>query len=214
MYSKPAYGGIRATAMVGNDSDYGRILEYGCVITPKNGVYLGWQDTGRPDNPSGIWRHRSVNLPPHPYLRPTTDEAIEDGSLGVSPSTRSGRTTRDAEVTAVPSRDCHQSSSQFSDRRDRVPCGPRRILGYNRDIIGSVAEVVKQLAVVQQALGSMPGDAAGLQGAARHIGDMGRAAGAAAREIQGLSAAHGVLSDQVGVVNAQIREQLSVMGRA
>ena len=24
---KPAYGGIRATALVGNDSDYGRILE-------------------------------------------------------------------------------------------------------------------------------------------------------------------------------------------
>jgi phage gpG-like protein len=81
MYSTPAYGGIRATAMAGNDSDYGRIHEFGCVITPKNGVYLGWQDTGRPDNPSGIWRHRSVNLPPHPFLSVTTDESVDDGSL-------------------------------------------------------------------------------------------------------------------------------------
>jgi hypothetical protein len=81
MYFKPAYGGMRATALVGNKSDYGRILEYGCVITPKNGVYLGWRDSGRPDNPSGIWRHRSVNVPPHPYLRPTVEDAIEDWEL-------------------------------------------------------------------------------------------------------------------------------------
>ena len=81
MYFRPAYGGIRATALAGNDSDYGRILEFGCVITPKNGVYLGWKDSGRPDNPSGIWRHRSVVVPRHPYLSTTTNEAIADGSL-------------------------------------------------------------------------------------------------------------------------------------
>lgn len=77
----PAHTKVRGTAWVRNQVEYARILEFGCVVTPKNGIYLGWKDTGRPDNPSGIWRHRSVNLPPHPYLGPTVEEAIEDGTL-------------------------------------------------------------------------------------------------------------------------------------
>jgi len=81
MFFKPASGGLRASALVGNKSDYGRIHEFGCVITPKAETHLGWKDTGRPDNPSGIWRHRSVEVPPHPFLGPTTDEAIDDGGL-------------------------------------------------------------------------------------------------------------------------------------
>ena len=81
MYYKPAYGDLRATALAGNDSDHGRIHEFGCVITPKSGPHLGWKDSGRPDNPSGIWRHRFVREKPHPFLSVTTNEAIADGSL-------------------------------------------------------------------------------------------------------------------------------------
>jgi hypothetical protein len=81
MYYMPAYGAMRATALAGNDAPYSRIHEFGCVITAKARSHLGWKDSGRPDNPSGIWRHRSVMEKPHPFLSVTTREAIEDGSL-------------------------------------------------------------------------------------------------------------------------------------
>ena len=82
MYWTPASGGLRATAMVGNSDRRARGFEFGgCVLRPTSGTHMGWKDTGRPDNPSGIWRHRSVNQNEHPFLGPTTDEAIDDGSL-------------------------------------------------------------------------------------------------------------------------------------
>jgi hypothetical protein len=36
---------------------------------------MGWKDSG------GIWRHRSVLMQEHPFLGPTTDDAIDDGDL-------------------------------------------------------------------------------------------------------------------------------------
>ena len=75
MYFKPAYGGVRATALAGNDSDYGRILEFGCVITPQNHKFMHWVDSG------GSWYHTMLVVPAHPYLSTTTEEAIRDGSL-------------------------------------------------------------------------------------------------------------------------------------
>jgi len=81
MEAVPAHTRLRGTAWVRNQTAYARILEFGCVVVAHNGIYLGWRDTGRADNPSGIWRHREVKVPPHPYLGPTVDEAIADGTL-------------------------------------------------------------------------------------------------------------------------------------
>jgi len=76
MYYKAAYGdGPRATAWVGNRVDYSRILEYGCVIEPANFEFLHWRDSG------GSWFHQFLESPPHPFLEPTVDESIDDGSL-------------------------------------------------------------------------------------------------------------------------------------
>lgn len=77
----PAYAGLRTTALVSTDSPYSRILEFGCVVTPKKETHVAWHDTGRPDNPSGWWRHEIVEIHAHPFLGPTTDEAIADGEL-------------------------------------------------------------------------------------------------------------------------------------
>jgi phage gpG-like protein len=75
MYYKPAYGGIRGAALVGNKVDYSRILEFGCVVVPVHKRFMHWKDSG------GSWYHTILVVPPHPFLGPTTDEAIRDGEL-------------------------------------------------------------------------------------------------------------------------------------
>jgi hypothetical protein len=75
MFYKPAYSGLRATAMVGNSAEYSRILEFGCVITPKDHDFMHWEDS------RGSWYHPVLVVPPHPYLSTTTEEAIDDGEL-------------------------------------------------------------------------------------------------------------------------------------
>jgi hypothetical protein len=75
MYVRPAHSGMRATAIAGNDAEYSRILEFGCVIVPVNKKFLHWTDTG------GSWYHTILVVPPHPYLGPTTEAAIRDGDL-------------------------------------------------------------------------------------------------------------------------------------
>jgi len=83
MFWTPASAGLQATAIVGNSDKRARLFEHGgCVLKPTSGTHMGWKDTGRPDNPSGIWRHRQVDWDhEHPFLGPTTDEAIDDGEL-------------------------------------------------------------------------------------------------------------------------------------
>jgi phage gpG-like protein len=81
MFFTPAYGNERASATVGNRSEYGRVLEYGgCVLQPTNRDMLKWRDS------MGWWSHRKLPLgsgemPAHPYLGRTTDEATADGEL-------------------------------------------------------------------------------------------------------------------------------------
>jgi hypothetical protein len=76
MTYKPASQGLRATAMAGNAASYSRILEFGCVVTPVSGKkFMHWVDSG------GSWYHEMLVIPPHPFLEPTTDESIRDGSL-------------------------------------------------------------------------------------------------------------------------------------
>jgi hypothetical protein len=79
MYYIPARrGGIRAYGWVGNESDYARIREFGCVVSALNKEDLHWKDSG---SPVKGWFHKVLEHPPHPYLSPTTEEAVDDGSL-------------------------------------------------------------------------------------------------------------------------------------
>ena len=74
MYVARAYQGIRATALIGNKAPYSRISEWGCVIEGSDRM-LSWADS------AGRWRHWSLVHPEHPFLEPTVDESIDDGSL-------------------------------------------------------------------------------------------------------------------------------------
>jgi len=75
MYVNRATGELFAEASWGNSSDYGRILEFGCRIFPVSKKFMHWEDSG------GSWYHKFLDVPPHPYISTTTEEAIEDGSL-------------------------------------------------------------------------------------------------------------------------------------
>lgn len=78
MFVKEATRALRAAAKVGNKAEYSRILEFGCVIRPTNKKKLHWKDTG---SPIKGWYHDFLVVPEHPYIEPTTEEAIHDGSL-------------------------------------------------------------------------------------------------------------------------------------
>jgi hypothetical protein len=82
MFTEPASGGLKASALVGNDDQRARLFEYGgCVLRSDKGM-LKWRDSGRPGNPGGFWSHWSLRVDQeHPFLGPTTDEAIDDGTL-------------------------------------------------------------------------------------------------------------------------------------
>jgi hypothetical protein len=75
MFYKPASSGFRATALVGNKVEYSRILEFGCVVTPRHNKYMHWTDS------RGSWYHEFLVVPEHPFLTPTIEEAIDDDSL-------------------------------------------------------------------------------------------------------------------------------------
>ena len=82
MYWTPAAGELRATAYVGNNARHAKLLEHGgCVLTPTHGKTMTWKDTGR----KTAWRHTRLpvdgEFPAHPFLEPTIQEAIDDGSL-------------------------------------------------------------------------------------------------------------------------------------
>ena len=76
MYYTPASGGLRATAAAGNSALHAKLLEFGgCVLRPTSGKVMHWTDSG------GSWYHAVLPAPAHPFLGPTTQEAIDDGSL-------------------------------------------------------------------------------------------------------------------------------------
>jgi hypothetical protein len=82
MFTEPASGGLKASALAGNDDKRARMFEYGgCVLKSPRGM-LRWRDSGRPDNPGGFWSHWFLRVDDeHPFLGPTTEEAIDDGEL-------------------------------------------------------------------------------------------------------------------------------------
>ena len=76
----PASRGVRATAMVGNNARYAKLMEHGgCVLQPTSRKVMHWTDSG------GSWYHArlpvSGEFPAHPFLEPTVQEAIDDGEL-------------------------------------------------------------------------------------------------------------------------------------
>jgi hypothetical protein len=75
MFYTPASGDVRASALVGNKADHSRILEFGCVLQPTTRKFMHWVDS------AGSWYHTYLEVPPHPYLGRTTDEATSDGEL-------------------------------------------------------------------------------------------------------------------------------------
>lgn len=76
MYSTPATEGLRSSASAGSTDRRAHVFEFGsCLLRPTSGSHMGWKDTG------GVWRHRTVIMQRHPFLEPTTEDAIDDGEL-------------------------------------------------------------------------------------------------------------------------------------
>ena len=81
IYSTPASGGLRASAYAGSDDKRASLFEFGgCVLQPGDSQsVMKWLDS------RGWWSHHRLPLsggyPEHPFIRPTVEEAIADGSL-------------------------------------------------------------------------------------------------------------------------------------
>jgi hypothetical protein len=77
IYTTPASGGLRSSAFVGSQDKRARLFEFGgCVLKPGGGGLLHWKDSG------GWWSHRWLRVDEkHPFLGPTTEDAVNDGSL-------------------------------------------------------------------------------------------------------------------------------------
>ena len=71
----------RASALAGNRARYAKMLEFGChPVEPTHSKVMHWVDSG------GSWYHAMLpadgsDMPEHPFLGPTTDEAVDDGEL-------------------------------------------------------------------------------------------------------------------------------------
>jgi phage gpG-like protein len=88
IYTTTAEGGaLRASALVGSTDKRAALFEFGgCVLQPGDSrSVMKWKDSGNAANPSGWWSHHKLPLsgtwPEHPFLRPTVEEVIDDGSL-------------------------------------------------------------------------------------------------------------------------------------
>jgi hypothetical protein len=80
IYSTPAesaQGGLLASAYVGSMDKRAKLFEYGgCVLKPTSRSVMHWVDSG------GSWYHAELRVDvEHPWLRPTVEETIDDGSL-------------------------------------------------------------------------------------------------------------------------------------
>ncbi len=80
MFARPVSGGLRASAIAGSEDKRAGLLEGGgCVLTEVSRPVMKWRDS------RGWWSHHRLPLsgtwPEHPFLRPTVEEVIDDGSL-------------------------------------------------------------------------------------------------------------------------------------
>ena len=70
-----ADGGVTATATVGPHTIYARIQELGGVIHARHRKFLRYVEDGE------VHYAKSVTLPPRPYMAPSTEACIEDGTF-------------------------------------------------------------------------------------------------------------------------------------
>lgn len=70
----PAHGTIRSSATVGTHLVYSAIQEWGGWTEPRRALYMHWR------NPRPWWK-KHVDIPEHPYMRPTVEAMIRDGTL-------------------------------------------------------------------------------------------------------------------------------------
>lgn len=81
MFWRPAFRGALATAEVGNRDPRAAMFEFGChPVRPVRMKVMHWTDSG------GSWYHAVLpadgsDFPAHPFLEPTVEEAVRDGSL-------------------------------------------------------------------------------------------------------------------------------------
>jgi hypothetical protein len=77
MFWNPASEGLRATAIVGSTDKRAKLFEFGgCDLTPTNRPRLHWRDS------RGWWSHPALKVSvEHPFLGPTTEDAINEGEL-------------------------------------------------------------------------------------------------------------------------------------
>lgn len=81
MYWTRGTGGARASAYVGNAARYAKMLERGChPVEPTRRKVMHWVDS------EGSWYHAMLpadgeDMPEHPFLAPTVEEAVDDGEL-------------------------------------------------------------------------------------------------------------------------------------
>lgn len=80
-WTRATGAGGNAEAFVGNSAPYASMLEFGCHnVTPTHMKVMHWVDSG------GSWYHARLpadgsDMPAHPFMGPTADEAIQDGEL-------------------------------------------------------------------------------------------------------------------------------------
>ena len=73
-------GSLRASAIVTSDDKRASLFEHGgCVLTEISQPVMKWHDS------RGWWSHHRLPLsgtwPEHPFIRPTVEDAIDDGEL-------------------------------------------------------------------------------------------------------------------------------------
>ena len=71
-----ASGGLVSSALVGATAIYAALQEWGGETWPNRSAYMHWVNT------AGPWWKKRVTVPEHPYMRPTVDRTVADGSLG------------------------------------------------------------------------------------------------------------------------------------
>lgn len=74
VFVQPSSGMVFAKAGVGVSAKYASLQEWGGWTEPNHYEFMHWH------NPR-VWYKKHVDIPEHPYFRPTVDKLIRDGRL-------------------------------------------------------------------------------------------------------------------------------------
>jgi phage gpG-like protein len=72
---KSAYTAVDSSAIVYSTAVYAALQEWGGSTWPSRHNYMHWR------NNRGPWWKKKVDVPEHPYMRPTLEAVIRDGTL-------------------------------------------------------------------------------------------------------------------------------------